>query len=66
VGDVAALQEHFTRLHGDPAQLAELRGGCLRMAPEVTWAEAGATLLDVYREVVQAEAIRPAVVAAAR
>jgi glycosyltransferase involved in cell wall biosynthesis len=66
VGDVPALEEHFTRLHGDAAQLAELRAGALRTAPQVTWTEAGVALLGAYHEVLRPDAEVPAVAAAAR
>ena len=66
VGDVAALAQQFTRLHEDPALLDELRAGCLRSAPALTWTKAGVALLEAYREVVQADAGVPAVAAAAR
>jgi glycosyltransferase involved in cell wall biosynthesis len=54
VGDVDALAEHISLLHGDRAQLARLRAACLQTAPSVTWAAAGVMLRDVYREVLEA------------
>ena len=55
VGDVEALTEHITMLHEDRELLKRLRKAGLEIAPEVTWAAAGAKLLDVYREVVETE-----------
>jgi len=66
VGDVATLEEQFTRLRRDPALLAELRAGGLRTAPQVTWTEAGVVLLEAYRAVVQADARFAEAAAAAR
>ena len=48
VGDVAALEEHLSSLHRDPALLARLRSECLRGAPEVTWTAAGERLVEAY------------------
>jgi glycosyltransferase involved in cell wall biosynthesis len=59
VGDVTALQRHFTALHRDPALLARLRAGGLRTAPEVTWTAAGVALLAGYRELIAATAPPP-------
>jgi glycosyltransferase involved in cell wall biosynthesis len=53
VGDVDTLTAHLTALHEDAALLEELRDGCLRTAPEVTWSKAGARLVQAYREVLQ-------------
>jgi glycosyltransferase involved in cell wall biosynthesis len=52
VGDVDALANHLTALHEDRQLLEALREGCLRTAPEYTWAKAGARLVEVYEEIV--------------
>jgi D-inositol-3-phosphate glycosyltransferase len=52
VADVEALSAHLTALHEDPALLRTLRDGCLRTAPQYTWAKAGERLVEVYEEVV--------------
>lgn len=52
-GDVAALTEHVAALHGDRALLARLRQGALATAPDATWAKAGRTLVDVYRQAIE-------------
>ena len=61
VGDVAALEDHLTSLYRDRELLAELRAGCARTAPEMTWTAAGRALLQAYRRVLD----RPKVVSAA-
>lgn len=56
VGDVDELAGHFTALHEDRQLLEQLRDGCLRTAPDYTWAKAGARLVEVYEEVVAGKA----------
>ena len=51
VADVAALEQHITKLHRDRTALARLRAGCLETAPDVTWKAAGVVLRDAYRDV---------------
>lgn len=51
VGDVEALTQHITLLHEDRRLLHRLRAGGLETAPHVTWAAAGARLVEIYREV---------------
>jgi glycosyltransferase involved in cell wall biosynthesis len=53
VGDVDALTRHITLLHEDRALLGKLRTSSLAMADHLTWTEAGATLLRVYRQVIE-------------
>lgn len=52
VGDVQALTEQFSALHGDRELLARLRAQALRTGPEYSWAKAGEHLVEVYEEVV--------------
>jgi glycosyltransferase involved in cell wall biosynthesis len=59
VGDVDELAGHFTALHEDRQLLEQLRDGCLRTAPDYTWAKAGARLVEVYEEVVAGKAGKP-------
>lgn len=54
VGDVKALAEHITMLHNDRSLLARLRASSLNTVHEITWAAAGAKLLQVYRDVLSA------------
>jgi glycosyltransferase involved in cell wall biosynthesis len=49
--DVETLTAHLTALHQDASLLARLREGCARTAPQLTWAGAGARLVEVYEEV---------------
>lgn len=58
VGDVKTFAQHLTTLHNDHALLEKLRTGCLRLAPEITWAAAGVKLLQGYRQVLAASANR--------
>jgi glycosyltransferase involved in cell wall biosynthesis len=51
VGDVNALEEHITLLHRDAELLSRLRGGAIRSAPDLTWAQAGRRLAEIYRMV---------------
>jgi glycosyltransferase involved in cell wall biosynthesis len=53
VGDVEALARDITNVHENPRRLADLRAACLRVAPQLTWSEAGRRLLDVYRRATQ-------------
>lgn len=48
VADVDALTRQLDALDRDPELLAELRAGCLRSAPTLTWTQAGHRLLAVY------------------
>jgi glycosyltransferase involved in cell wall biosynthesis len=57
VGDVEALTQHITMLHQDRALLETLRAGALSASSQVTWAAAGARLLDVYRETIAAHKV---------
>ena len=54
VGDVAALAQHITLLQEDRVLLESLRAESLRTASELTWAAAGARLINVYRETIAA------------
>jgi glycosyltransferase involved in cell wall biosynthesis len=54
VADVAAITRHLTILDEDRDLLADLRAGCLRTAPSVTWTRAGEHLLDAYRTALEA------------
>jgi glycosyltransferase involved in cell wall biosynthesis len=51
-GDVDTLSNQMTLLHRDRALLARLRQTGLAKVPEVTWAAAGTTLVNVYRETI--------------
>ena len=51
VGDVGALCEQITLIHEDRALLAELREGCRRSAPDLTWTAAGRRLVEAYEQV---------------
>lgn len=62
VGDVAALEDHITTLHRDREELASLRAGCLRTAPDATWTAAGVRLLAAYEGVVSRRTPKHAVV----
>jgi glycosyltransferase involved in cell wall biosynthesis len=48
VGDVDALTHHLDVLDANRERLEELRAGCLRSAPELTWAQAGQVLCTAY------------------
>ena len=48
VGDVKALAEHITMLHGNPDFLEKLRAESIRTANELTWTTAGEKLLETY------------------
>ncbi len=50
-GDVATLTEHMTALHVNRDLLARLRAASLSTVRDITWAAAGARLLQVYRDV---------------
>jgi len=54
VGDIEALEQHFTLLHQDRALLRRLRECSLATVSELTWMAAGVKLLDVYRETIAA------------
>ena len=58
-GDVSALAEHITRLHGDRIMLERLRTASLATVSNLTWSAAGRILLDVYRDTIAAQ--RPGV-----
>jgi glycosyltransferase involved in cell wall biosynthesis len=53
VGDTDTLCQHITALRDNPALLASLREGALATAPTVTWAAAGAKLLQAYADVIR-------------
>jgi D-inositol-3-phosphate glycosyltransferase len=52
VGDVATLTRHITSLYESRDTLARLRDGCRRTRPQITWAQCGVRLLEVYDQVV--------------
>ena len=54
VGDVKELTQHITMLHQNRALLEKLRAACLEAAPRFTWTAAGRTLLETYRETLEA------------
>jgi len=58
VGDVKVLSEQITMLYENPSLLKRLRAASLATAPEVTWTAAGAKLLNVYRDVIDAKAAK--------
>lgn len=51
-GDVETLTQHLSMLHEDRVLLERLRTASLKSAHEITWAAAGVTLADVYRNVI--------------
>jgi len=53
-GDVESLARHFSMLERDGVLLRRLRTESLRTVHHLTWAAAGAKLLDVYRETIAA------------
>lgn len=55
VGDVDTLSRQITQLHEDRALLCRLRAASLSSVQQITWAAAGARLLQVYREVIAAK-----------
>jgi glycosyltransferase involved in cell wall biosynthesis len=56
VGDVEALTQHITMLYENRTLLERLRAASLEAARRLTWADAGARLLTVYRETIAAHA----------
>ena len=52
IGDVETLTRHITMLDQDRGLLNRLKASGLRTAPDITWTAAGATLLQVYRDVI--------------
>lgn len=52
IGDTAAITQHITLLHENPALLAELRDAGLRDCSQMTWTAAGKKLAQVYRNVI--------------
>ena len=54
VGDVAALTEHISLLHGKPELLQTLRSNGLKLAPNITWTAAGVKLVEAYAQAVDA------------
>ena len=54
VGDVEALTQHITMLHENRALLERLRAACLEASLGLTWTGAGRTLLEAYRETIEA------------
>lgn len=53
VGDVTALSQHITKLHGDRVFLERMRAASLRTVNEITWTAAGKILFEVYRETIE-------------
>ena len=51
IGDVNVLAAHITMIYQNHGLLAQLRAGCLEMAPQLTWTAAGTRLLEIYKEV---------------
>jgi glycosyltransferase involved in cell wall biosynthesis len=49
-GDVAAVQEHISLLHRDRELLARLRKSSLASVGKLTWTEAAAKLVGIYRK----------------
>jgi glycosyltransferase involved in cell wall biosynthesis len=64
VGDVEALTAHINMLDADRKLLAQLRGGALETAPQVTWNAAGRMLLDAYRGILSGKQVAPPVLQA--
>ncbi len=54
VGDVESLSHQISMLNEDRALLERLRTASLMACPGLTWTAAGARLLDVYRETIEA------------
>jgi glycosyltransferase involved in cell wall biosynthesis len=52
VGDVSMLTAQLSQLDRDRDLLARLRSGCLRVAPDNTWAAAGRALDFAYRQII--------------
>jgi glycosyltransferase involved in cell wall biosynthesis len=52
-GDVDALTAHISSLQKDRQLLAKLRSESLKTIPNITWAAAGARLLQVYRDAIE-------------
>ncbi len=50
-GDVDTLTQHITMLHEDPGLLARLRTTSLETTGNMTWSQAGVSLLQTYREI---------------
>ena len=59
-GDVEALVQQFTKLHGDRTLLERLRVDSLSTVNEITWTAAGARLLSVYSETIDMHSRREA------
>jgi len=57
VGDVEALTQHITMLHGERGLLERLRATGLEAATRVTWTAAGLVLLEAYRETIAAHRV---------
>jgi glycosyltransferase involved in cell wall biosynthesis len=53
VGDVPTLTKHITMLHENRDLLRRLRTASLSSIHEITWAAAGRTLFNVYRETIE-------------
>jgi len=64
VGEVEALTAHINMLDADRKLLAQLRGGALETAPQVTWNAAGRMLLDAYRGILSGKQVAPPVLQA--
>lgn len=61
VADVNTLAEHITLLNDNRALLEQLRGESLKTVNEITWKAAGARLLQVYRDILEAQGARESV-----
>ena len=55
IGNVGVLTQHITMLHENRSLLNRLRDESLSTVNLITWTAAGARLLEVYREVVEAK-----------
>jgi len=53
IGDVDAIAQHITMLYNDRTLLQRLREAGLKKVPEITWAAASRTLLEIYRDVIE-------------
>jgi glycosyltransferase involved in cell wall biosynthesis len=56
VADVAALTRHITILHENRSLLVQFREACLRKIPDLTWSAAGLSLVNAYRQIIEAKA----------
>jgi len=53
VGDVAAMAAHITSMHQDRKLLARLREQGLKDTPSLTWAAAGRSLVQAYKDIIK-------------